>query len=86
MVEKEVISTTVGVHMIQVSRVAVERAKCILVGDGVSEEDKLKLGLLHAATPQEALNQAFEIKGKRGKVIVLRYAAEMLPIVKEGGK
>lgn len=83
MVRQGALNPTVGVHMIQVSRVAVERARCILVSDGISEEDKLKLGLLHAATPQEALNQALEIKGKRAEIAVLRYAAEMLPLLKE---
>nr|HID59756.1 nickel-dependent lactate racemase [Desulfobacterales bacterium] len=81
LVEKKEISPTVGVHMIQVSRVAVERAKCILVSEGISKEDKFKLGLLHARTPQEALKEAFRMKGKQAKVSVLRGAAEMLPLL-----
>jgi len=80
LVEKGKINSTVGVHMIQVSRVAIERAKCILVSEGISKEDKFKLGFLHAENPQEALNEAFRIKGKQARVSVLRNAAQMLPL------
>ena len=71
----------VGVHMIQVSAVAVEKAKLILVTNGIPPADVRKAGLDFAATPQEALDAAFAQLGTDAKVIVLRGAAEMLPVI-----
>ena len=41
-----------------------------------------KIGLNYAATPQDALDKAFEILGSGAKVTVLRSAAEMIPVCK----
>lgn len=75
-------SKVVAVHMVQVSKVARERANVIVVTDGISERDLERVGLGWAATPQDALDRAFEIVGRDGKVAVLRGAAEMLPLTK----
>ncbi|GAH17098.1 unnamed protein product, partial [marine sediment metagenome] len=74
---------TLGVHMAQVSHVAKERATVFLVTGGISPTDVEKLGLNYAATPREALNNAFDIVGRDAKVAVLRGAAEMLPIIEK---
>ena len=71
----------VGVHMLQVGEVAVEKATLYLVTDGISREDVERVGLRYAATPQEALDAAFAALGADASVAVLRGAAEMLPIV-----
>ena len=71
----------VGVHMIQVGDVALDRADLYLVTDGVCREDVEKVGLHHAATPQEALAAALAKLGPDAQVAVLRGAAEMLPVV-----
>ncbi|MCL4812672.1 MAG: nickel-dependent lactate racemase [Vicinamibacteraceae bacterium] len=71
----------VGVHMAQVSHLARHRATVILVTDGIPPDDVRRVGLNWAATPQEALAQAFAIAGSRARVAVLRGAAEMLPVV-----
>ena len=68
----------VGVHMIQVSDVAVEKATVFLVTDGIPREKVEKTGLNYAVTPQEALSKAFETVGPGARVTVLRGAAEML--------
>lgn len=70
-----------AVHMVQVSRVAREKAHVILVTTGISEADVRKAGLDWAPTPQAALDQAFEKLGPKARVAVLRGAAEMLPII-----
>lgn len=70
-----------AVHMAQVSKVARETAHVILVTAGISEADVRKSGLNWAATPQAALDRAFEMLGPDAKVAVLKGAAEMLPIV-----
>lgn len=74
----------VGVHMMQVSEVAVDKATVILVTSGIPEEHVIKTGLQYAATPQLALERAFDIAGRGARVAVLRNAAEMLPMV--GGR
>jgi hypothetical protein len=71
----------VGVHMLQVGEVAVEKATLYLVTDGIPKEDVERVGLNYAATPQEALDAAFATLGADASVVVLRGAAEMLPIV-----
>lgn len=71
----------VGVHMQQVSRVAVERATVILVTSGISRGDVERVGLQYAPTPAEALRKAFTLMGANASVTVLRHAAEMLPRV-----
>ena len=71
----------VGVHMIQVGRVAVEKATVILVTTGITRADVERARLNYAATPQQALEQAFSIAGEDARVAVLRNAAEMLPVI-----
>ncbi|MBN1836286.1 MAG: nickel-dependent lactate racemase [Spirochaetales bacterium] len=72
----------VGVHMAQVSAVAVEKARLILVTPGITPEDVRKMGFSWAATPQEAFQQAVqqaaEHLGGQPKVAVLEGAARML--------
>jgi lactate racemase len=71
----------VGVHMMQVSEVAVERAKLYLVTSGISPDEVRRVGLCPAANPQQALEQAFADLGRDASVAVLRGAAEMLPVI-----
>lgn len=79
MVESGVIKDkVVGVHMVQVGKVAKEKASVILVTTGISAEDVRKAGLLHAPTPSAALDTAFAMLGSDARVVVLRNAAEML--------
>lgn len=68
----------VGVHMIQVAKVAVEKATAFLVSKCIPREKIERVGLRYAATPLEALDEAFGIVGAEGSVAVLRGAAEML--------
>jgi hypothetical protein len=71
--------------MAQVSRVARDRATVILVTRGIPAADVRKVGLGYAATPQEALEAAFAAVGRGAKVALVRGAAEMLPVVEQGG-
>lgn len=73
----------VGVHMIQVADVAVEKATVYLVTDGIPEHTVEAIGLRYASTPQNALEKAFDALGMNAKVTVLRGAAEMLPVINE---
>ena len=47
----------------------------------IEREKVEKVGLNYAETPSKALDKALEILGGDAKVIVLRGAAEMLPVV-----
>ena len=72
----------VGVHMIQVSTVAVEKAKVILVSTGISKENAEKAGLMWAKTAQQALEKALKIVVQNPSIAILKNAARMLPIMK----
>lgn len=72
----------VGVHMIQVSTVAIEKARAILVSSGISKTDAIKAGLLWAQTPQKAFDMALTLVGKNPSIAVLKNAARMLAMIK----
>ena len=72
----------VAVHMMQVSAVAVEKAKAILVSSGISRKDAEKAGLMWAQTPQKALDKALALIGTNPSIAILKNAARMLPIMK----
>jgi nickel-dependent lactate racemase len=70
----------VGVHMAQASAVAVEKARLVLVSEGITQEQACKVGFSWAPTPQEAFKKAVKICGPSAKVAVLKDAARMLPL------
>lgn len=51
----------VGVHMYQVSTVAIEKARLILVSTGISREEAEKVGFLWAKSPPEAFRKALDL-------------------------
>ena len=75
----------VGVHMIQASTVAVEKAKLILVSSGISKGQAEKVGFLWADTPQKAFQKALEIVGNNPDIAILKGASRMLPLVNRKG-
>jgi len=76
----------VGVHMMQVSTVAVEKARVILVSSGISRTEAEKAGLEWAQTPQKAFDMALGMVPKDPGIAILRGAARMLPLVKRSGE
>jgi nickel-dependent lactate racemase len=68
----------VGVHMAQVSAVAVEKARLILVTPGISPADIERMGFSWAPTPQEAFEAALGQVGGEPAIAVLEGAARML--------
>jgi nickel-dependent lactate racemase len=86
LVNRGIITKSVGAHMIQASRV-LDRGKCILVSKGITAEEAKRLGFEWASTPQEAYERAIEILEKDRNTIniaILRKAGDLLPII--GGK
>jgi nickel-dependent lactate racemase len=80
---RQISHKVVGVHMIQVSTVAVEKAKVILVSTGISKEDAEKAGLMWAPTAQKAFDKALSFNGENPSIAVLKNAARMLPIMND---
>ncbi len=70
----------VGVHMAQASAVAIERARLILVSEGISRQQACKVGFSWASTPQEAFDEAIRTCRPSATVAVLKDAARMLPL------
>jgi len=72
---------TVAAHLVHVGRVIKERAKGIMVSQGISKSETERLGLLYAREPQEALEIAFSLLGRDAKVAVLQRGGEILPVI-----
>ncbi len=81
--EGKIHKLTAAAHLVHVGRVIKERAKAIFVAQGISKEEKERLGFIHADTPQEALKMAFSIVGTDSKVAVLQRGGEILPVIRE---
>jgi nickel-dependent lactate racemase len=73
---------TAAAHLVHVGRVIKERAKGIFVSQGISKEEKERLGFIHAEDPQKALDIAFGLLGRDAKVAVLQRGGEILPVIK----
>jgi len=56
-----------------------EYSEVICISEGLSLEDKEKLGLKHAESIEEALDMAFKNRGKNAKVGVIDYGGDVLP-------
>jgi len=74
---------TAAAHLVHVGRVIKERARGIFVSQGISKEEKERLGFVHAEDPQEALEMAFSLSGRDSKVAVLQRGGEILPVIKK---
>jgi len=64
-----------------IGRMINEKAKVILCSAGISEAETQKLNFDYAKTPQEAINKVFIAYSPKDKIVVLRGAAELLPII-----
>mgnify|MGYP001384218559 CR=1 FL=1 len=84
LVNKDIITKSVGAHMLQASRI-IERGKCILVSKGISFEEAKKLGFEWANSPQEAYEKAIKILGEDSDIVILRKAGDLLPIIRKEG-
>jgi nickel-dependent lactate racemase len=57
---------------------------CWLFSEGISKGDAAKLGFHHAETPQEAVDKAIGSQPPDAKIAIMRYSAEILPLIKKG--
>jgi nickel-dependent lactate racemase len=74
---------TVAAHLVHVGRVIKERARGIMVSQGISRSETERLGFIYAREPQEALEFGFSLLGRDAKVAVLQRGGEILPVVKK---
>ncbi|MHA1860603.1 MAG: nickel-dependent lactate racemase [Candidatus Asgardarchaeia archaeon] len=74
---------TAAAHIVHVGRTSAEKAKVIMYSEGIGRKECERLGFEYASTPQDAFEKAIEVVGKESKVIIMKYAAELLPIVKK---
>lgn len=72
---------SVGSHCLRVGRLIKDKARGIMVKNGISRDDQAHLGFIPADTPQEALEEAFRMVGNNATVAVLRHGGEALPVV-----
>lgn len=72
---------TLAAHLVHVGRVIREKATGILVSSGIDAGTTARLGLRFAKTPQEALDFALSVKGKKATIAVLRNGGEIMPIL-----
>jgi len=70
----------VAAHLVRVGRVIRDNGTGILVSQGICRADTEKLGFKYAPTPQDALDMAFDIKGRDASVLVIRQGGAALPI------
>jgi nickel-dependent lactate racemase len=83
MVRKGIIKKlTAAAHLVHVGRVIKERAKGIMVSQGISKSETERLGFVYAREPQEALDIAFSLLGRDAIVAVLQRGGEILPVIR----
>lgn len=77
----ELTNLSVASHCLRVGRLIKDKAVGIMVKNGIQKSDQERLGFIHAQTPQEALEKAFDMIGHNATVAVLRHGGEALPVV-----
>jgi nickel-dependent lactate racemase len=81
LVESGVITDlTVAAHLVHVGRVTADRATCIIVSPGITEDMARGLHLRHANSAQNALREAFAQVGSGAEVAVLKHGGDILAI------
>jgi len=71
-----------GAHLVHVGRVIREKARCILVSEGIDEKTAKRIGFDYASTFDEALKKALDKHGPKARIVVMRHASDLLPLIK----
>lgn len=79
--EGEIKGKLMAYTLIAIGRIMKYKAKVILVSKGISCEVAQKLGFLWASSLKEAIKKAKDLTGKEAKVIFLKRACEILPLL-----
>lgn len=78
--EGKIKDLTAAAHLVHVGEIIKKCKRCFLVSSGIKPDAAAKLGFTWAATPAEALREAFKLKGDEATVLAFRHAGEILPI------
>jgi len=70
-------------HLVHVGRITREKATCTLVSKGIDEKTAKRMGFNYASTFDEALKKALDKQGSNAKIVVMRHAPDLLPIIKK---
>jgi len=82
MVERrEITDLVAAAHLVHVGRVIRDRAQGIMVSPGIGAAVQRQLGFRSAASPEEALDLAFDVAGRQSQVVVLQQGGHVLPLV-----
>jgi nickel-dependent lactate racemase len=79
---KEITDLVAAAHLVHVGRVIRDLGHGIMVCPGIKPSVQRHLGFESAATPQDALNRAFELMGTGARVAVLKQGGNVMPMVK----
>lgn len=80
----EITDLTLAAHLVHVGRVIREKGHGILVSSGIGRETAEKIGFGWAATPQEALDFALQLKGENATIVAIKNGGELMPIIQGG--
>jgi len=78
----EVTDLIAASHMVHVGEIIRRKARCILISKGIGRGLAEHVGFEYASNIEEALELAIKRHGSRAKIIVLREAPSLIPIVK----
>lgn len=74
----------VGCSVLMLIKKATEGVDTVVISDGLSKEIKERFGFIHAESPEEALEIAFEKCGRDAKIGIIHHAGDVLPVIKGG--
>lgn len=84
--EKEIADLVAAAHLAHVGRVIRDRARGIMVSQGIPPEVQKKIGFEPASSPQQALDMALALSGPNARVVALRQGGHVLPLTEDRGK
>ncbi|HTV56482.1 MAG TPA: nickel-dependent lactate racemase, partial [Terriglobia bacterium] len=77
---KEITDLVAAAHLAHVGRVIRDRARGIMVSEGIPIDVQRRIGFEPARSPQQALQMALELAGGAAKVVVLQQGGHVLPL------
>ena len=77
---KEITDLVAAAHLAHVGRVIRDRARAIMVSEGIPRDVQRRIGFQPANSPQEALEMAFDWAGPTAKVVALQQGGHVLPV------
>jgi nickel-dependent lactate racemase len=76
----EITDLVAAAHLAHVGRVIRDRARAIMVSDGIPTDVQRRIGFDPARSPQEALEMAIALAGRSAKIVALQQGGHVLPL------